>query len=106
MSSPMSSSRRGAHSMTRLRTTFALLATSTLVAASLTGLTGSAATAAPFGYNQLNSTQKRLVSGLLSSELNSADLAGQSRSKAPAAAHRANAADMCTNRFGDNVKVY
>ncbi len=91
--------------MTRLRTTLAFVATSTLVAASLIGLTGSTATAAPFGYNQLNSIQKRLVSGLLSSELNPADLAGQSRSKAPSAAHRANAADVCTNRFGDNVKV-
>ena len=45
------------------------------------------AAAAPFGYAQLNSIQKRLVSGLLASELNGAD-AAQSRSKAPSAAKR------------------
>src|SRR5262249_59318510 len=95
------SSSRGAHSMTRLRTTLAFLATSTLVATSLIGLTGSTAAAAPFGYNQLNSIQKHLVSGLLAAELNPADLAGRSRTKAPSAVRRTNTAAACTNRFGD-----
>lgn len=37
--------------MTRLRRTLAVLATGILVAASFNVLTGSTATAAPFGYN-------------------------------------------------------
>jgi hypothetical protein len=91
--------------MTRLRTTIAFLATGTLVAASLNVLTASTATAAPFGYNQLNSIQKRLVSGLLASELNGAD-AAQLRGKAPSAAKRVGATSAaCTNQFGSNIKV-
>jgi hypothetical protein len=92
--------------MTRLRRTIAFLATGTLVALSLNVLTGSTATAAPFGYNQLNNMQKRLVSGLLASELNGADPAAQSRTKAPSAPKRVSPTSAaCTNHFGPNVKV-
>ncbi|HEY0534533.1 MAG TPA: hypothetical protein VGD29_23345, partial [Actinoplanes sp.] len=61
--------------MTRLRRTIVFLATGAMVAASLNVLTASTASAAPFGYAQLNSIQKRLASGLLTSELNRADRA-------------------------------
>jgi hypothetical protein len=92
--------------MTRLRRTLAVLATGILVAASFNVLTGSTATAAPFGYDQLNSIQKRLVSGLLASELGGADAAAQSRSRALSATRRVGATGAaCTNRFGGNVKV-
>jgi len=55
--------------MTRLRRTIAFLAAGSLVALTLNVVTGSTAAAAPFGYAQLNSIQKRLASGLLTSEL-------------------------------------
>src|SRR6266540_645824 len=96
---------RGAQSMTRLRTILAYVAAGTLAATSLTVLTASTATAAPFGYNQLTALQKRLVSGNLAAELNGADLAAQSRAKAPSNVRRASTSDACANRFGDNVKV-
>jgi hypothetical protein len=92
--------------MTRLRRTIAFLATGTLVAASLNLLTASTATAAPFGYNQLNNIQKLHVSGLLASELNGADVAAQSRSRALSAPRRVSPTSAaCTNHFGPNVKV-
>jgi hypothetical protein len=92
--------------MTRLRTTIAVLATSTLVAVSLNVLTASTATAAPFGYDRLNNIQKRLVSGLLAAELNGADVSAQSRAKAMTATRRVSPTSAaCTNRFGPNVKV-
>jgi hypothetical protein len=92
--------------MTRLRRTIAFLATGTLVAVSLNVLTASTATAVPFGYNQLNSIQKRLVSGTLASELNRADLAAQPRTRALSAPRRVSPTSAaCTNRFGANVKV-
>src|SRR5688572_14638898 len=78
-------SSRGAQLMTRLRRTLAFLAAGTLAALSLNVLTASTATAAPFGYNQLTPRQKRLVSGLLATELNGADLGAQSRGRAPSA---------------------
>src|SRR3954469_18920588 len=93
------SSSKGAQFMTRLRRTIAFLATGTLVAVSLNVLTASTATAAPFGYKQLNNIQKRLTSGLLASELNGADVSTQSRSRAPSAAHRVSPTSAaCTNR--------
>jgi len=92
--------------MTRLRRTIAFLATGTLVVVSLNMLTASTATAAPFGYNQLNNVQKRLVSGLLASELNGADVAAQSRIRVPSAARRVSpTSGACENHFGSNVKV-
>jgi hypothetical protein len=92
--------------MTRLRRTIAFLATGTLVVVSLNMLTAPTASAAPFGYNQLNSIQKRLVSGLLASELNGADVATQSRSRVPSAARRVSpTSGACKNHFGSNVKV-
>jgi hypothetical protein len=92
--------------MTRLRRTLAFLATGALVAVSLNALTASTATAAPFGYDQLNSIQKRLASGLLTSELNRADMAAPAQAQALSAPHRVSATSgACTNRFGTNVKV-
>jgi hypothetical protein len=90
--------------MTRLRTTLAWLATGTLVATSLTVLTASSANAAPFGYNQLTPMQKRLVSGVLASELGGAGVGAQNN-RAPSSVRRASTSDACANRFGDNVKV-
>ena len=92
--------------MTRLRRTMAFLATGTLVAVSLNVLTASTATAVPFGYNQLNSIQKRLVSGTLASELNPADLAARARTRALSAPRRVSPTSAaCTNHFRTNVKV-
>jgi hypothetical protein len=96
---------KGAQYMARLRRTIAFLATGTLAATSFTMLTASSATAAPFGYNQLNSIQKRHVSGLLAAELNGSD-AARAQARAPSAAKRAGGTGAaCTGRFGDNVKV-
>jgi hypothetical protein len=99
------SSSKGAQFMTRLRRTIALLATGTLVAVSLDVLTGSAAAAAPFGYDQLNSVQKRLVSGLLAAELDRADMAARSRPRALPAQPAGATSSACTGRFAGNVKV-
>src|SRR3954470_22063169 len=67
----------GSNSMTGLRRTIASLAAGCLVALSLNVVTGSTAAAAPFGYAQLNSIQKRLASGLLTSELGGAQAAAR-----------------------------
>ena len=88
--------------MTRLRRTIAFLAAGSLVALSLNVVTGSTAAAAPFGYAQLNSIQKRLASGLLTSELGGAQAAA--RQAAPAGQFKATAA-TCADHFGSNVKV-
>ena len=92
--------------MTRLRRTIAFLATGAMVAVSLNVLTASTATAAPFGYDRLNSIQKRLASGLLTAELNRADMAAPARARALSAPHQVSATSgACTNRFGNNIKV-
>src|SRR5690348_2624431 len=88
--------------MTRLRRTIAVLAAGSLAAISLNVVTGSTAAAAPFGYAQLNSIQKRLASGLLTSELGGAQSAA--RQAAPAGAYKS-ATVTCTDHFGNNVKV-
>jgi hypothetical protein len=100
------SSSKGAQFMTRLRRTIVFLATGALVVGSLNVLTASTAAAAPFGYDQLNSIQKRLVSGLLASELNRADAAASAQSRTLAAPRQVSATSRaCTNHFGNNVKV-
>jgi hypothetical protein len=66
---------------------------------------GSTAQAAPFGYAQLNNIQRRIVSGLLATELNPADPAVAARAAALPSARPAAAGAACTNRLGDNVKV-
>src|SRR5690242_7362451 len=88
--------------MTRLRRTIICLAAGSLVAISLNVVTGSTAAAAPFGYQQLNGIQKRLASGLLTSELGGAR--GTARRAAPAGKFRPTSA-ACADRFGANVKV-
>jgi len=88
--------------MTRLRRTIAFLAAGSLVALTLNVVTGSTAAAAPFGYAQLNSIQKRLASGLLTSELGGVQAAA--RPAAPAGVFKSTAA-TCTDHFGTNVKV-
>src|SRR3954454_13045348 len=87
--------------MTRLRRTIAFLATGSLVALTLNVVTGSTAAAAPFGYAQLNSIQKRLASRLLTSELGGGQVAAKA---APAGAFQATTA-ACADHFGSNVKV-
>src|SRR3954469_5687337 len=93
---------RGLNFMTRLRRTIAFLAAGCLVALSLNVVTGSTAAAAPFGYAQLNSIQKRLASGLLTSELGGVQAAA--RPAAPAGQFKSTTA-TCTDHFGSNVKV-
>src|SRR3954447_3835667 len=93
---------RGLHFMTRLRRIIVFLAAGSLVALSLNVVTGSTAAAAPFGYAQLNSIQKRLASGLLTSELGGAQAAA--RPAAPAGQFKA-AKATCTDHFGSDVKV-
>src|SRR4051812_18313677 len=93
---------RGLNFMTRLRRTIAFLAAGCLVALSLNVVTGSTAAAAPFGYAQLNSIQKRLASGLLTSELGGVQAAA--RPAAPAGQFKSTTA-TCTDRFDGNVKV-
>jgi hypothetical protein len=88
--------------MTRLRRTIAFLATGALVAISLNVVSGSTAAAAPFGYQQLNSIQKRLASGLLTSELGGVQAAARPALQAPS---QVRPGAVCTGRFGDNVKV-
>jgi hypothetical protein len=88
--------------MTRLRRTIAFLATGSLVALSLNVVSGSSAAAAPFGYQQLNSIQKRLASGLLTSELGGVKAAA--RAAAPAGVF-ASTSVSCTDHFGSNIKV-
>jgi hypothetical protein len=90
--------------MTRLRRTLIALSAAALAASSFAVLSASGASATPFGYAQLNTIQKRLVSGLLASELNGADPA-RSRALTPSTARPASAAAACANRFGANVKV-
>jgi len=69
-------------------------------------LTGSAAQAQPFGFNQLNKIQKRLVSGTLAAALDGTDPAATARTRAAMRAQRVSpTSDACTNRFGANVKV-
>src|SRR5690242_6293072 len=93
---------RGLTFMTRLRRTIVFLAAGSLVAFSLNVVTGSTAAAAPFGYAQLNSIQKRLASGLLTSELGGAQAAA--RPVSPAGVFKA-ATATCADHFGSNVKV-
>jgi hypothetical protein len=91
--------------MTRLRT-LAVVGSTVLTALSLNVLTGSTASAVPFGYGQLNKVQQRLVSGLLASELGGAAVGAQSRARIPSSMRRVGAGGAaCANRFGDNVKV-
>src|SRR5690242_13296093 len=92
-------------SMTRMPRILAVLGTATLVMTSVGVFSGTSASAAPFGYAQLNSVQQRLVSGLLAAELNGADPAAASRAAAPSSVRPAAASAACTNKFGDNVKV-
>jgi hypothetical protein len=88
--------------MTRLRRTIAFLAAGSLVAISLNVVSGSSAAAAPFGYQQLNSIQKRLASGLLTSELGGAQAAA--RAATPAGRFKP-ATTTCTDHVGNDVKV-
>src|SRR5439155_12939247 len=96
--------------MTRLRTILAVVGSAALAATTLAVLNGSGAGAAPFNFAHLNKIQQRLVSGLLSAELNPDDAAFQSRTAGPRAPRAATRVDTstaaaCTNRFGSNVKV-
>jgi hypothetical protein len=92
--------------MTRLRTTIAALGAAVLTTASLSVLTSSGAHAEAFNYAHLNKIQQRHVSGLLASELDSADPAAKARNGAPSAPRPVGpTAAACTNRYGDNVKV-
>jgi hypothetical protein len=91
--------------MTRLRRILAVFGTATLLMTSVGVFSGSSASAAPFGYAQLNKVQQRLVSGLLAAELNTADPAVAAHAAAPLAARPATTGAACTNSFGDNVKV-
>ena len=91
--------------MTRMPRILAVLGTATLVMTSVGVFSGTSASAAPFGYAQLNSVQQRLVSGLLAAELNGADPAAASRAAAPSSVRPVAASAACTNKFGDNVKV-
>src|SRR3954470_6818889 len=93
---------RGLNFMTRLRRTIAFLAAGCLVALSLNVVTGSTAAAAPFGYAQLNSIQKRLASGRLPSGRGGVQAAA--RPAAPTGQFKSTTA-TCTNHFGSNVKV-
>jgi len=89
--------------MTRSRRIFALLGSTALAVTSLVVLNGSGAQASPFGFAHLNKIQRRIVSGLLSMELNPADVSN--RAAAPRAPRRAPTSAACTNHFGNNVKV-
>lgn len=95
--------------MTRSRRITAVLATAVLATVSLVVLTGPSVTAAPVNYAGLNGIQQRLVSGLLSTELNGADPAAAGPSAAPRTLQKAAPAKLtstaCENRFGTNVKV-
>src|SRR5690349_1607991 len=91
--------------MMRLRTVLAAVAAAALTATSVSVLTGSAAQAEAFGYNQLNTIQKRLVSGTLAGELSKAGAAA-ARAHAVVGAQRVSATSAaCTHRFGTNIKV-
>ncbi|WP_433303704.1 sialidase family protein [Actinoplanes sp. CA-030573] len=88
--------------MPRLRRTISFLAVGALAALSLNVVSGSTAAAAPFGYQQLNSIQKRLASGLLTSELGAP---AALRGAAPGTGGFRPARAACTGRFGPDVKV-
>jgi hypothetical protein len=84
----------------------AAVAAAALTATSVSVLTGSAAQAQPFGFNQLNKIQKRLVSGTLAAALDGTDAAATARARAAMRAQRVSStSDACTHRFGTNVKV-
>ncbi|MGH3436834.1 MAG: exo-alpha-sialidase, partial [Sciscionella sp.] len=66
------------------------------------------ATAAGFGYNQLNPIQKRHVSGLLATELNRNDVGNNARKLQPStkrAARQRVTSTGCPGSFGHDVKV-
>jgi hypothetical protein len=75
-----------------------------LSAAALGVFAAPAATAQPFGYNQLTKIQQRHVSGLLSTVLNGEDPANIARRAVPNTARPA-APASCANQLGANVKV-
>jgi hypothetical protein len=90
--------------MTPRRRTLVFLSSAALAASCLAVLSAPSAHAAPFGYAQLNTIQKRLLSGLLAGELNAAD-AARAPARAPLATRPASTASACSGRFGGNVKV-
>jgi hypothetical protein len=92
--------------MIRWRTVLAAVAAAALTATSVSVLSGSAAQADPFGYNQLNKIQKRLVSGTTTAELTGTGAAAASRARSLASAQRVSPTSAaCMHRFGPNVKV-
>jgi hypothetical protein len=95
--------------MTRLRTVLSILGTVALSAVALGIVSTPTATAQPFGYASLTKIQQRHVSGLLATNLDADDAAGQVHSAAPLAAHAVApgkpTSTGCPNHFGDNVKV-
>src|SRR3954447_3679061 len=97
---------KGAQFLMRWRTVLAAVGAAALTATSVSVLTGSAAQAQPFGFNQLNKIQKRLVSGTLAAALDGTDAAATARTRAAMRAQRVSpTSDACTHRFGTNVKV-
>jgi hypothetical protein len=87
----------------------ALLGAAALTAVSVLALDPTTATAKSFGYQNLNSVQKRHVSGLLAMELD-ASAAPQARSAAPLTAAAVQSPQMpgpngCRTTRGSNVKV-
>ena len=84
--------------------TLPALGVTILSAAALGVFTTPAATAQPFGYDQLTTIQQRHVSGLLSTVLNGEDPANTARRAVPDTARPA-APAPCANQLGANVKV-
>lgn len=95
--------------MRKSRRVAALAGTATLALIPVLALGNGDATASSFGYQNLNHIQKRLVSGLLASELDTA-AASQARSVAPLragalAAPQRPGPNGCRLRRGTNTKV-
>jgi hypothetical protein len=84
--------------------TLPALGVTILSAAALGVFAAPAATARPFGYDQLTTIQQRHVSGLLSTVLNGEDPANTARRAVPGTARPATPAP-CANQLGANVKV-
>lgn len=94
---------------TRRRLSTALVTAGAMAMASITVLGQPGASAAPFGFQNLNPIQKRLVSGTLATELDVA-ASPQARSVAPLRATRAQVPQQpgpngCPANRGANVKV-
>ncbi len=94
--------------MSRTRRTSTFIAVGTLLAAGTIVLSAPVAQAEPFGFRNLNPIQQRLVSGLLSSELNPNDPAAQTRAASPlspVSVPQQPGPNGCPANRGGNIKV-